>query len=261
MAEAAERQRAYGASMSLQSVKAALRVLEQIAERQTVGVSDLARSLAISKSTVQRCVMTLYECGWIRPSGDQQTRWSITAKSFSIGRHAADNGHLRETVLPLMEDLRAQTGETIHLVVANGRDAVLIERIDTPHSVRIYIPLGAAGPLHATANGKAILSHYPKEALDRYLGGGLAAMTAKTIVNPDVLRKELALAHKRGFATVIDERNEGASAVAAAIVDRAGAPVGSLSISCPTSRFLKSVRPRYAELIVATAKVAAARLG
>lgn len=246
--------------MSLHSVKTALEVFEAIAAHQPVGVSELARTLSFGKSTVQRCLNTLHETGWIRPCGDQLTRWCITAKSFSIGRHAADNGHLRDAVLPLMQALRETTGETIHLVIADGRNSVLIERVDTPHPVRIYIPLGDGGLLHATANGKAILSHYSSEAVESYLEGGLAAMTAKTIVDPAHLRKELDLTRKRGFAVVVDERSEGASAIASAILDRSGAPLASLSISCPTSRFPKSVRAGYAELVMEAARSATEKL-
>ena len=104
--------------------------------------------------------------------------------------------------------------------------------------------------------GKAILSHYSSEAIEGYLEGGLVVLTARTIVDPAHLRKELDLARKRGYAVAVDERSEGGSAIASAILDRSGAPLASLSISCRTSRFSKSVRGRYAERVVEAARSA-----
>jgi len=246
---------------TLQSVTTALEVFEIVALHQPIGVSDLARRIGIGKSTVQRCLVTLQAAGWLRPEPGLQTRWVITSKTFTLGRHVADTGHLRTSVLPVMEQLRDATRETIHLVVADGREAVLLERLESPQAIRIFLPLGTHGPLHASATGKAILSRYSEAPIADYLAHELKAFTSKTINEADSLRAELQAARRRGYAMAIDEREIGASAIAAPIVDGSGKPVAALSISCPTSRFSKAVRARYADLIVAAAGRAGAQLG
>src|ERR1700759_4054074 len=51
----------------MDSVKTALKVLEQLALAAPAGVSDLARAIDAPKSTIQRDLTTLHEAGWIRP--------------------------------------------------------------------------------------------------------------------------------------------------------------------------------------------------
>ncbi len=52
---------------TMNSVLSTLRVFEEVAVRQPVGVSDLARATRIPKSSVQRALVTLQQagcCGW-----------------------------------------------------------------------------------------------------------------------------------------------------------------------------------------------------
>ncbi len=241
----------------MQSVKTALTVYEAVAEHQPIGVSDLSRKLGVAKSTVQRCLGTLYEAGWLRPEGGPVTRWVITAKAFSLGRVVANSRRLHDTALPLMEELRDATQESVHLTVAEGREAVLIERLESPQPVRTIFPLGIRVPLHATANGKAILAYLSPEALEHYLAQALEAVTAHTIRDPAVLRQELEEIRACGWATTVDELSEGVSAIASAILDQLGRPMAGLSITYPSNRLPEEVRRRFGQLMADTA----ARIG
>ncbi|HQL00382.1 MAG TPA: IclR family transcriptional regulator [Smithellaceae bacterium] len=246
----------------LQSVQTALRVLETVATHQPIGVSDVGRHLKINKMTAQRCLQTLCACGWIKREGDApQTRWQITSKAFSIGRHVAENGNLRETALPVMKKLWEKIGESIHLVIAEGERAVLLERLETPQPVRLFLPMGGSAPLHAVASGKAILAFYDEPFLKRYIAAGLERLTKQTIGDADLLRKQLAQIRLRKWATAVDELAYGASAAASPIFDVKGHVVASLTISCPTSRFPKSVRGKYVALLVEAAAEISRHLG
>lgn len=234
----------------LQSVTTALNVFEIVAQHQPIGVSEITRRVGVTKSTVQRCLQTLHNTGWIRPEGETATKWVLTAKSFSLGRHVADSNHLRDAVLPVMERLRDVTQESVHLVIAEGREAVLLERLDSTLAIRTFLPLGARAPLHATANGKAILAYFGEQAIDNYMAPGLEAMTGRTLRDPELLRSELSQIRARGWSMAVDELADGASAVASPILDGPGRAVASLSISCPTTRFSENVRADYAKLVV-----------
>jgi DNA-binding IclR family transcriptional regulator len=238
----------------LQSVQTALRVLETVATKQPIGVSDVARHLKITKMSAQRCLQTLHLNGWIKMEDDRpQTRWVITSKAFSIGIHVAENGRLRETALPVMKKLWEKTAESVHLVIAEERKAVLLERLETPQTVRLFLPLGGASPLHTVSSGKAILAFYDEESLEKYIASGLEKLTAFTICDPEKLRKHLAQIRTRKWAIAIDELAIGASAAASPIFDRKGRVVAALTISCPTSRFPKSIHDKYAKFLVEAA--------
>ncbi|MGI5291539.1 IclR family transcriptional regulator [Nonomuraea polychroma] len=229
----------------MQNVINALRVLEEVAVRQPAGVGELARGLGLPKSTVQRSLRTLHEAGWIRPAGGAVTRWQVTSKALQVGRRAELG--LRDVALPVMEELRQRTGETIHLMVPEGDAVVLIERLETDKPLRIVLPLGIRLPLHASANGKAVLAH-----LDRPIDE-LPAYTGTTITEPELLRAELAEVRARGFADNRGEWRSDIAAVASAVLGPDG-PVASLSISTPASRMPDDLRPEYGRLVTQAAR-------
>jgi len=135
----------------LQNVLNTLRVLEEVAARQPIGVGELARVLDMPKSSVQRALVTLHTAGWIRPAAGEVTRWVITTRALAVGGRASDDLDLRGAALPIMEGLRRQTEETIHLTIPEDGKMVLIERLETDKPVRTSMALGHALPLHASA--------------------------------------------------------------------------------------------------------------
>jgi IclR family acetate operon transcriptional repressor len=244
----------------MQNVVNALRVLEEVAVRQPAGVGELSRAVGLPKSTVQRALRTLDTAGWIRPAGGEVTRWVLTAKALHVGRHASGELSLRDAAVPVMEDLRRRTGETIHLAVPEGDSVVLIERLETSKVLRIILPLGKALPVHASANGKAILAHSAPEVIERHLGTGLARHTGTTITDPGKLRGELELIRERGYATNDGEWRDDIAAVGAPVLGRDGRPLASISVSLPSMRMSEELYPEYGRLVIEAAATLAERL-
>lgn len=266
----------------MQNVLNALRVLEEVAVRQPVGVADLARALELPKSSVQRSLRTLHTAGWIRPAGGGITRWAVTTKALYVGRHATGELSLRDVAVPVMEDLRRRSEETVHLTIPEGGRVVLIERLETSQPVRITLPLGTVLPLHASANGKAVLAAGGPEAVDRLLGAGapvfhdelpgavedeprsadgLDRFTGTTITDRERLLAELAESRARGYATNGGEWRSDVSAVAAAVLGESGEPLASVSINVPTSRLTSASQERFGALVREGAAAISAALG
>jgi IclR family acetate operon transcriptional repressor len=229
----------------MQNVINALRVLEEVAARQPAGVGELARELGLPKSTVQRSLRTLHEAGWIRPAGGEVTRWQVTSKALQVARRTELG--LRDAAMPVMEELRERTGETIHLMVPEGDAVVLIGRLETDKPLRIVLPLGIRLPLHASANGKAVLAHLGRPPAE------LPSYTETTITDPEALRAELAAVHARGYADNRGEWRSDIAAVAAAVLGSVG-PIASLSISTPASRMPDELRAEYGKLVTRAAR-------
>lgn len=220
----------------MQSVKNALLVLETIAQNQPAGLSELAQRLDLPKTTVQRCITTLHEAGWIRPSGHELRRWSVSGKAFAVGSQAAQDRDLRSVAMPVLSALQEAADETVHLMVPDGDHVVLIERLDCAHELRTFSMLGSRSPMHATANGKAILAALPRERVDEYLTHHLAKVTDKTVVDPDVLLAQLDRIRSVGYAVNEEELRKGVVSLGAAIVVPGAGPVASLSVSGPKTR-------------------------
>lgn len=231
--------------VSMQSVKNALRVLEAVAEHQPAGLSDLTQRLGLPKTTVQRCLTTLHEAEWIKPAGQEQRRWAITGRAFSVGSQAANDQDLRSVALPLLGELQVATSETVHLMVPDGNTVVLVERLDSSHQLRTFYSLGTRMPLHTCSNGKAVLAALPAEDVAEYLASNLVKVTDQTVTDPDLLSAQLGMIRKIGYAVNEEEQQEGIVSIGAAICPPGSGPVASLSVSAPNIRM---PRKRYAEV-------------
>ncbi|MFF4356743.1 IclR family transcriptional regulator [Streptomyces sp. NPDC001604] len=242
----------------MQSVLNALRVLEEVADRQPAGLSGLARGLGMPKSTVQRCLLTLEEAGWARV--DSAGQWEVTSRAFSVGAKVANSAHLRDLAVPVLNELQAATGETVHLMIPDGYEMVLVERIDSAHQLRTVHPLGGRTALHCGANGKSYLATFSDDDLDQYLGRPLAAATPRTLTDPERLREELERIRDNGYATADEELAEGAVAIAAVIRHPGRTPVATLSISAPKARVGAELFEPYGHLVREAAQKIAAQL-
>lgn len=245
----------------MRTVLSAFRVLEEVAYSQPAGVGQLSRALDLPKSTVQRSLRSLWATGWICPAGSDITRWMLTTRAFDIGQRAVSDISVRDAAIATMHELRNQTGETVHLMVLEEGRAVLIERVETRHSVRAVVPLGSSVPLHGSSNGKAMLAWLPRDQVRAVVGDLLERFTPTTIVDWDELFAELDGVAERGYAMNIMEWREDISAVAAPIFGRERVPVASLSISTPSSRMPEKLRPEYGASVTDAARRISAALG
>lgn len=225
--------------MATNSVLSAIRVLEVVGDLQPVGLSKLARTVGLPKSTVQRTLLTLAEAGWAQV--DNAARWRLTYRAFAVGNQARESTQLREIALPVLHELQLSTGETIHLAAPDGRDLVLIERLDTAHRLRAFLPLGHRIPIHASATGQAYLAACDDDEIEAYLAGPLEASTAWTVTDPVELRARLDEVRERGWSVNPQGLSEGIAAVGAVLRGADGRPAGSLSVSGPTVRMTDEV--------------------
>ncbi|MGW0173427.1 IclR family transcriptional regulator [Rhodococcus sp. NPDC003322] len=220
----------------MNSVLTAIRVFEEVAAAQPVGLSELSKRLDVPKSTVQRCLKTLADAGWLRPATNDAGRWVITGRAFSVGSAMSAGDDLRDVALPELSRLQVATGETVHLAVPDGSELVLIERLDSAHQLRAFLPLGTRLPLHAASTGKAYLASLPDAQVEEFLSTELAQLTDRTVTDPAVLRREIADIRSRGYAVTDQGLHDGIAAVAVALRGRGGAVRGCFSVSGPASR-------------------------
>ncbi len=105
-----------------------------------LGVSELARRLDLGKSTVHRILTTLADDGFVERTADERYRLSI--KMYEVGQQVAASIELRELVHPALERLRNESGETAHVAVLSGTDVVYVDRLESPHMLRLLTRVG-----------------------------------------------------------------------------------------------------------------------
>jgi IclR family acetate operon transcriptional repressor len=245
---------------AVQSVLTATRVLERLSEPGLVGVSELSRDLGVPKSSVQRMLLTLKQAGWAEDVRGETTRWTLTPKMFRLGQHHQAGSGLRAAALPVMEHLRNETRETVHLVVQRENAVVVVECLDSPQAVRAHVTPGDVLPLHASTNGRALLSTQSDEAVMDVIAHGLSAFTPMTITDPAVFEDLIRQVRARGYATGVGQFREGVHAVAAPIVV-GGVGIASIGVSTPAQRMTPDLEERFGSYVIEAARTIARHFG
>jgi DNA-binding IclR family transcriptional regulator len=238
----------------MNSVLNTLRVLEEVAMRQPIGVSELARATEIPKSSVQRCLVTLQEAGWLRVVDPEHARWGLTMKALSIGLRGTGEVDIKELADPLIKRLSAQTNETVHLVVRDGDECVIVAREDSTQTIRTFVEIGTHAPLHATSSGIAIMARLDEQEVDKLLKRRLKKYTESTVVSTEELRAEIERTRARGYAVNRSSWwRPHVSAIGAAITNGAGRPVAAVALSIPEMRWEPEAEADLGAKIRATA--------
>lgn len=225
-------------SPATRAVVTALRILESVAELQPAGVSAIARATGVPKSSVQRCLVTLREAGWLTASATDRTQWVLTGRALSVGMHGGVELGLREAALTAMQELRDETHETIHLSSwSHDQDLVVVDRLDSDEPVRTWVRLGSRVPMHASCSGRAILAHLPEEEVARLLSGNLERFSDSTPADARAVTEDLRSVRERGYAINDCAWRPGVGAVGAALLNAHGHPVGAIAVSVPIQRY------------------------
>lgn len=201
-------------------------------EPEGLSLGELAVAVQMPKSTVHRLVAALEAEEFVTPPAAGKVR--LGRGIAQLG--AATRGGLRDQLRPFVLRLHQELDETVDLSILDGAGARFIDHIPAPHRLRAVSSVGAAFPLHCTANGKALLAALPEEQAAVLLPSRLAALTPNTITSRKRLWAEL---HRVRDARVAYDREEhtlGICAVGAVVTDPYG-PVAAISVPVPAVRF------------------------
>jgi len=205
-------------------------------DRPVVGIAEVARELGVHRSTASRLASTLAAGGYLEVAGEQG-RYRLAAKLAVLGEVAAAGSDLRGAALPALRDLVSRLGETGHLGVLEGTEAVTVAVVDGWQTVRMHSWVGKRSPAHCSSIGKALLAGlHPSDLAARYPDRDLPARTPATITSLAELQKCLADVRARGYAEDLEELEPHLCCVAAPVFGRDGAVAASVSVSGPASR-------------------------
>lgn len=234
----------------MQVLKNALRVLQCVIVSQPVGVSEVARLLELPKSSVQRALMSLEEEGWLIRDEAHSGLWVQTSHIWVLAHQGKEIG-VRSLAQGPMHWLWEHTNENIHFTQQQGDELVVVDKITSTHSVRVFDPIGTRIPLHVSASGKALLATRSDEGIDAYLLRSLARFTDESLTDEEELRREVAQVRRDGFAVNRGEWRSEIAGVGVAL-DFGGATESEfgIAVSVPTHRLSAEHVPRYGQLLL-----------
>lgn len=221
---------------TIQALSRALTVLDVLAENTGMTLTEVATELEQSPATIHRVLTTLatHEMAEMNPR-DQS--WRVGPMAFRIGSAFLRGSDVIERSRPAMRMLEEQSGETSNLGIEVNGNVMFISQVETMETIRAFFPPGTVSPMHASGIGKALLSRYSKDRIDRWLRDQtLERFTDNTVWSPEMLKSDLALARRRGWAFDDEEKTPGMRCVAAPILNIHGEAVAGISVSGPTHR-------------------------
>ena len=247
-------------SWELSSVRNAARLLKEFSRTdRELGVSELARRLGLATSTVHRLLATLAAERLLeRTSGGYRLGLAL----YDLGAIVAPHLNLHEAAMPVMAALRHTTGETVQLAVLDGLESVYIDRLESPHTVRIFARVGTRLPAATTSTGKTLLAALPSDELDRRLADWQPVRhTPFTIVDEPTLRARLREIAARGWAENREESRVGVVSVGAPVRGADAVVIAALSVAAPTDRAGAVALQRIRAAVLDAAGVISRRLG
>jgi DNA-binding IclR family transcriptional regulator len=246
----------------IQAIERAVAILNAFSpEDPELGVTELAERLGLHKSTVHRFMVNLDAAGLVERN-PRSGRYRLGLRIFELGGLVMQQMNLWDEALPFLEGLVHDTGETGHLAVLDGGEAIYIERVEARRALRVPSAIGRGYPAHATNLGKVLLADLPREHVRAIVAErGLAAYTPHTITDLARLEAELERIRALGYAVDNEEYDEGLRCIGAPVRDHSGHVVAALGIGGPVTRITPDRVDALAELVMTAARGLSRRLG
>ncbi len=202
---------------SIQLLDRAIAVLHACEDGPATLVDVVART-GLPRATVHRLAVALEGHGLLCRDGG---RWTLGPVLARWGEAAGSGPPLVVAARPALEALRDATGESVQLYVRRGDRRLCLLALESPHSLRTIVPVGAVLPLERGSAGR-VLRGDPT-------GDG-------------------------GWVESVEERERGVASVSAPVRDRRDGVAAAVSVSGPLERTTRTPGVRYGELVAGAAR-------
>jgi len=252
-----------GLSQSLERGLAVLRAFTP--DRPTLGISELARGLALTRSTTHRYVATLATLGYLEQDGPTR-KYRLGPRVLDLGFSVLASLDLREVAAPYLRRLTGTTGHTSNLAIRDDTDVILIDRVrgrpGRYHHLESSLHAGSRLPSYCSATGKALLAFLPRPDLEQVLERiDLIQRGPRTLTDKRALLAELDQVRRTGIAVNDEELESALRSIAAPVRARSGEVVAAVNVAVPWSpAAMSELVSRLGPTVRATANEIAARV-
>ncbi|MBC9716905.1 IclR family transcriptional regulator [Streptomyces sp. TRM66268-LWL] len=229
----------------------------------TLSAPEITRKLGLPRTTVHELVATLTARRYLDPVPGQTGRYRLGVRTYQLGSTYGERLDLAAEGRDVARKVAETCDETVHVAILEGTDVIYVAKVDSTHAVRMVSAAGRRLPAHCTAVGKMLLATLPETDLRARIESAepLAALTDRSITDPDALIAHLAGIREQQIAVEERESNPHVSCVAAPVRNSAGQVVAALSISVPMIRWSDERQDELTELAAKGAQELSERLG
>jgi len=246
----------------IQSVSHALDVLEEFhGDVDELGVTELSKKLKLHKNNVFRILATLQSRNYIEQNKANEN-YRLGIRCLELGQTFIHQRGMLKQANPVLQELAEKTGETSYVSIMRGNEVVYLDSVEPKTTVRVVSRLGFHMPTHATAAGKVLVAFESEEDLRKRFSGELKSYTKNTFRTVEELFRDLEAVRERGYATDLEEFEEGLRCVASPIRDYTRKVIGALSVSGPAHRLSdEKIQTIFGAEVVRLGKELSIRLG
>jgi DNA-binding IclR family transcriptional regulator len=197
-------------------VVAVLRALDANGPSSLVELQEVT---GMPRATAHRLATALEDHGLVRR--DANGKFALGMGLVSMGKAASSALPLMDIARPVLDALRATTGESVQLYIREGEGRRCVVSFESPHGLRWIVPEGSLLPLGAGSAGHVLAG----ERVD-----------------------------KRGWIQSIGEREAGVASVSAPVLNAQGIVVAAISVSGPIERLSRKPGEHHGAAVVGAAK-------
>ena len=147
------------ATREVASVQRAVAILGELAEaRAELGTNEIARRTGINVSTISRILATLVSGGLVEHVA-ATGRYRLGLGVVRLANAVHGRLDIRSLAQPQLAELASRTRETATVSVPGEHEAITLDFVQSPLSVRSVAEVGRTSAAHATAVGKVFLAY------------------------------------------------------------------------------------------------------
>ena len=199
------------------AVERAVRLLDALAaSRQPRSLAELARTLALPRSSVHGLLATLVALGLARRNGDAE--FSLGPKALQWADAYGTSADVLRAFDAHVDRFAALGTETVMLATLDGADVVYLACRQGSRPLAVNFRVGGRFPAACTSSGKAMLAALPDAAVRERVGAGpLPRLTRHGPPSVAALLRQFDGVRRQGVAIDDEETAEGMQCFGAAI--------------------------------------------
>jgi DNA-binding IclR family transcriptional regulator len=243
-----------------QSIRRALAILRVLAVGRDQGLrlNDIVRETGLNRPTVHRILSVLAEEGLVQQHPETR-RYAIGHHLWMLALARRNRYPLCDAAAPYLQEVSQLSGDTTLLAIPTGLDLLSVDRRLGHFPVQILsLDPGGRRPLGIGAASVAILACLSDAEAAAIVDANARRYQVHKVTATEVLA-QVAAARRRGHAFHARGIIAGTKALAVAIRDPAGVPVGAICIAAIAKRMTPArVEELAAMIALRTDKITAA---
>ncbi len=213
-----------------------LRVVEAFDEDHwRMTIAEVAARTAIPRTACRRHLLSLAHFGYAETDGKH---FWLTPRVLRLGQGYLDAARLPRLVRPFIQQLSANTGETVNVSVLDGGEVVYIARSNSPRLVSIGFHAGERVPAHVVSPGTVLLATLKDSALQKWIERHeLPGFTPATVTDRASSSSQVRRARTLDHWIADGQLDAGLTGIAVPLKDRHGRSVAAIGMTVQRSQW------------------------